>query len=248
MNQSVISALIPTTQVLWSWQLCADCRNGMRCATMDCPAQRTKRLVRFFDYYKDVTASYEPSNGPGEVRAISTHKDLFEIIRKLKSNPDMTRAQLTKEMFVRPLGRSQASLVDQDHAINLAVRVMIMVNCSAQHQPSELLEYGIHQVRWHGDVTFSQFIEDIFPIIDYPGLSDDNGDSLLDMRLALTAKKLKKRAGLSFRPTNDLRSHLKLDRRKGVVEIYHYTAFLKEHLRMTKGEKGDLTISDSLKL
>jgi hypothetical protein len=70
----------------------------------------------------------------------------------------------------------------------------------------------------------------------------------LDMRSALTAKKLKKRAGLSFRPTNDLRSHLKLDRRKGVVEIYHYTAFLKEHLRITKGEKGDLTISDSLKL
>jgi hypothetical protein len=235
-------------QVLWSWQLCTECRNGMHCATADCPTQRKTRLVRFLDYFKEVTASYEPDTGPGEMPAISMHKDLFEIIEKLKSNPDTPRAQLTKEIFVSSLGRSQASPADQDRALNLAVKVMVMVNCSAQRQPSELLEHGIHQIRWHSDVTFSQFIEDIFPMTDHPGLNNDNADSLLDMRTALTAKKLKKRAGLNFRPTSDLRSHLKLDRRNGVVEIYHHTAFLKEHLRMTKDEKRDLTISESLKM
>jgi hypothetical protein len=190
-----------------------------------------------------MTASYEPDAGPGESPALSTHESLLEIIRKLKLDPDVTRAQLTDEIFKNsPVGRKPPS-VDQDRAINLAVRVMVMVNCSAQRQSSGLLEHGTHQIRWHGDVTFSQFIEDIFPTTDHPGLNDDNTGSSLDMKTALTANKLKKRAGLKFRPTDDLR----LDRRNGVVEIYHHTAFLKEHLRITK-DKGKLTISDTLKL
>src|SRR5207248_295438 len=121
------------------------------------------------------------------------------------------------------------------------------INCSRQPQSSSLLEHGTQQIRWHGDVTFSQFIDDVFPTTDHPGLNDDDTGSSLDMKTTLTANKLKKRAGLKFRPTDDLSSHLKLDRRTGVVDIYHHTAFLKEYLRLTKG-KEKLTKSDTLKL
>lgn len=234
-------------QVLWSWELCDGCRFGRRCATSNCPSQRIKRLGRFFDYYKDVTGSYESEVEPGKVPALKTHQDLFDIVMKLKSNPDLTRAQLTNDIFNYLGGQKQTSIVDQDAAVNLAVRVMLMVNCSAQRQSPGLLEHGIYHSRWNSDVAFSQFIGDIFPMTDHPGLNNNSARPFLDMRAALTARKLKKRAGLKFRPTDDLRSHLKLDQRNGVVEIYHHTAFLKEHLRITKNE-GKIGICDGLKL
>lgn len=235
-------------QVLWSWQFCQACCSGKRCPNANCPWWRTKRLTRFFDYYKVMTASYEPDAGPGQVPALKTHTDLFGIIRKLKSEPGLTRAKLSDEIFNNPPGRRQISLVDRNRAINLAVKIMVMVNCSMKPESSGLLELGTQQIRWREDVTFSQFIEDIFPMTDHPGLNDDTAGPLLGLRTVLTAKKLKKHAGLKFRPTDDLTSHLKLDRKSGIVQIYHHTAFLKEHLRMTKEEKGDLTVSDSLKL
>lgn len=83
---------------------------------------------------------------------------------------------------------------------------------------------------------------------DYPSLNDVDTESPLNMKASLTAKKLKKRAGLKFRPTDDLRSHLKLDRKNGVVEIYHHTAFLKEHLRLTKDRPYNLSVTEFLKM
>jgi hypothetical protein len=203
--------------------------------------------VRFFDYYKDVTASYETELGHGKQGALRSHEDLFEVIRALKANPDLTRAQLIEKLFAAQTPGELIAVVDREHAINLAVRVMLMVNCSAPHQSSSLLEHGGYQVRWHSDVTFSQFVEDIFPMTDHPGLNEDPVGSPLDIRSALTAKKLKKRAKLKFRPTNDLRNHLKLDRSNGIVEIYHHTAFLKEHLRVTRDEARNLSCTESLK-
>jgi hypothetical protein len=109
--------------------------------------------------------------------------------------------------------RGPPSQANRDRSINLAVRVMVMVNCSAHHQSSGLLEQGPYQVPWRSDVSFSQFIADIFPVTDHPSLNDDGTGSSFGTKTALTARKLKKRAGLKFRPTNDLRRHLMLDQR-----------------------------------
>ena len=236
------------SQILWSWALCRNCVNNKPCTEQGCPSQRLKRLVRFFDYYKDITASYEPELSHGKQAALRSHEDLFKVILALKANPDLTRAQLIEKLFTVQSRGDPITVIDQEHAINLAVRVMLMVNCSAQRQSSGLLEHGGHQVRWRSHVTFSQFVEEIFPMTDHPGLNEDTIGSWSDVRSAITAKKLKKRAGLKFRPTDDLRSHLKLDRKNGTVEIYHHTAFLKEHLRITKDEARKLSVSDSLRL
>ena len=82
----------------------------------------------------------------------------------------------------------------------------------------------------------------------HDSLSEDDTKSSMDVKAALMARKLKKRAGLRFRPTDDLRSHLQLDRKSGSVDIYHHTAFLKEHLRLTKDAPKDMSVSDSLRL
>ena len=243
------SQLQRLSQVLWSWPTCEDCQNGKRCARDDCPWQRSKRLIRFYDYYKDLTASYEPDTGRGEQPALQKHEDLFEIIQLLKSAPDAVRSQLAEKVWFSRPDRAPSSAEDQDYAVKLGVRVMAMVNCSAQQRPATLLEYGIAQVTWRSEDTFSQFITDIFPATDHPGLNNNSDrESPLNIRTSLTAKKLIQRAGLKFQATDDLRCHLKLDSKKGTVDVYHHTAFLKEHLRLTKDNRSNISVSDSLRL
>ena len=237
------------SQVLWSWPACDDCQNGKCCAKDDCSWQRSKRLMRFFGYYKDLTACYEPETSRGEWPTLRTHEDLFEIIQLLKVEPEIVRSQLAERLQLSRPSRASFSVADQEDAVNLAVRVMVMVNCSAQERSATLLEYGVTQVTWRSDDSFSQFITGIFPVTDHPGLNNNiDKASPQNIRTSITAKKLMKRAGLKFQATDDLSCHLKLDSKKGVVEIYHHTAFLKEHLRLTKDDGRKLSVGDSLRL
>ena len=235
-------------QTLWSWTLCEGCSNGRACSTEECPLRRVKRLGRFFKHYKDLTSSYEADTAPGDRAALSTHEDLFAIIEELKLQANITRAAFTAKLFCEDTNGKLPSTADQERAVNLAVKVMTMVNCSAQRQSSGLLEHGLSQAPWRSDVTFSQFIADTFPTTDQPSLNDDDLKGSIDVKKTLMAKKLKKRIGLKFQPTDDLKRHLKLDRKTRVVEIYHHTAFLKEHLRLTKDEPPDMTVSESISL
>lgn len=88
----------------------------------------------------------------------------------------------------------------------------------------------------------------IFPTTDHPSINDNDLASSLQMKSALKAKKPKKYAGLKIRPADDLRSHRRLDRRNAVVEIYHHTAFLREHLRLTKGKSIKNSVAENLEL
>ena len=206
-----------------------------------------KRLVRYSTYCAGLTASYEPDIGSGKPAALQAHEKLFDIVHQLKSNPDISRAELAKKIF----GNSDVNaspVEDQDRAINLAVKVMVMVNCSAERQSSGLLEHGAYQLTWNGEDTFTKFIQYAFPKTDNPTINSDDSKPPLDMKSALMARNLKKQIGLRFRPTDDLRRHLRLDRMDNVVEIYHHTAFLKEHLRLTKDKGRNLSVGDSLRL
>lgn len=223
------------TRVLWSWSICAECSAGKPCQTEQCPWQRSTILGRFFEFYKTLTALYEADVRPVQQPSLRSHEDLMTIIEELKSNPEVTRNALLEKLFADRPARS-----DQERAINIAVRVMMMVNCSALRQSSALLEHGSHQAPWRSDVPFSEFITSIFPKTDHPSIDH--------IKENLRATKLKKRAGLRFEPTDDLRSHLKLDRKRAVVEIFHHTAFLKEQLRLTKDEPGIMSVTQSIKL
>ena len=235
-------------EILWSWSCCEGCRNGRSCDTETCPSQRVKRLGGFFEHYKYLTSSYEADTAPGDRVALSSHEDLFAIIKRLKLEPDITRVAFAAEVFKEDTRRRLPSSADQERAINLAVKVLTMVNCSAQRQSSGLLEYGLSQAPWRSDVTFSQFVIDTFPMTDHPSLNDDDLKGSRDLKATLKAKKLKKRIGLKFQPTDDLRRHLKLDRKTRVLEVYHHTAFLKEHLRLTKDKAPNMSVSESIRL
>lgn len=178
---------------------------------------------------------------------VSTHDDLFDVIKYLKQEPDITRSHFAIRFLENRPDRLPPPFADRERAINLAVKVMTMINCSAQRQSSGLLEHGAFQIPWRPDITFTQYILDIFPKTEHPSFNDEDLKFQQHMKTSLMARKLRKRIGLRFQPTDDLRAHLKLNRKSNVVEIYHHTAFLKEHLRLTRDTPG-LSTSESLKL
>uniref|UniRef100_A0A8H7NKL8 Uncharacterized protein n=1 Tax=Bionectria ochroleuca TaxID=29856 RepID=A0A8H7NKL8_BIOOC len=203
------------TQTLWNWKICEACQNGETCINSRCSWRRSARLERFFDFYKYVTSSYVPDLLPASTPALRNHDDVFEIIRLLQAYPDMKRSELTHEYFSKRDRPPPSS--DQHWAFNLAVQVMSMVKCSAENQPSGLLELGTQPIQWLYNESLAEFISRAFPQKDTGNLHIyDGSGEIRDIKSALSAKRLRKIAGLRFQGTDDLRNHLKMDVKKGL--------------------------------
>ncbi|KAH0526798.1 hypothetical protein TsFJ059_010079 [Trichoderma semiorbis] len=232
-------------QALWNWNICEACQNLEACANSGCSWRRSARLERFFDFYRYVTSSYVPDLLPASTPALRNHEDVFDIIRLLQAHLDTKRSELTHEYFSKRDKPPPPS--DQHWAFNLAVQVMSMVKCSAENQPSSLLELGTQAIQWHFDESLAEFLSRAFPQKDTGNLHihDDSGE-IRDIKPALTARRLKKVAGLRFQGTDDLRNHLRMDVKRGVVEIYHYTSVLREHLAASQKLHDSLVFEDSI--
>lgn len=71
-----------------------------------------KRLGRFSEHYKDVIATYEPDITHGEgVTALTCHEDLFKILVRLRTSPELTRGHFRITIFADRQG------VDEESAI-----------------------------------------------------------------------------------------------------------------------------------
>lgn len=66
----------------------------------------------------------------------------------------------------------------------------------------------------------------------------------LNMKAELKAVSLKNHLDIAILPTAGIQDHLRFDRKINTLEAYHYTAFLKEQLRVTKG-MGDCSSPSS---
>ena len=82
---------------------------------------------------------------------------------------------------------------------------------------------------------------------DDPSLNDADAKTSIDIKSSLTARRLKKRIGPKFQPTDNLGRHLKLDWRTNTLEIYQHIAFFKEHLRLTKNCPQTMSVAQSLR-
>jgi hypothetical protein len=235
-------------QVLWEWPACIGCTTGQPCAISQCPWQRWTKLEPFFQYYREVTSFYVPELLPRSPPALRGHEDIFDIIQLLKDKPKVPRSQLTNDYFFnRDGGRGTTPpLIDQNRAFNLAVRIMTMVNCSIESQPSGLLEFASQPVPWRSDRSLTEFLTSTFPTRDHPSLNETEGSRSPDIKSVLTAERLQNIAGLRFKATDDLKNHLKLNQNNGIVEIYHHTSVLKEHLIATKESGRTQSLADSI--
>ena len=234
-------------QTLWGWDLCGSCNGQPVCASLRCPWHRAERLSRFWRYYKEITASYVPEFLANDAPALRTHEDVFDILRLFKAHPDAVRSQLMRDYFNNRLSDEgkRPPEADQNRAFNLAVRVLLMISCSVRHQSSGILEYGEQPVPWRSNTSISRFMAEAFPTTDHPYINDvEESLKTPDIKSALAAKKLKKRCELRFEATDDIRNHLKLDRKQGTVQIFHHSAVLKENLLASQHAHRTAKVSD----
>jgi hypothetical protein len=234
-------------KTLWSWPACVECETGNNCTEVACPYRQFRRLGTFFEHYRRHTKAYIPDVSHGQTPALQNHAALFEMIEALKGSSEQSPKQFSTLFFNSHPDRHMIPSEDRRQALNLAMRIGYMVNCSAQQHSSALMEFGAFQRHWQDDCTLSQFMVESFRTTDHPDLNDSNIAASDSMRRGLMAKKLKSRLGVRFLPTDSLRAHLRYDRKAHAIEIFHHTVFLREHLRMTKGCTDAGSMEDALK-
>ncbi|KAI6080237.1 hypothetical protein F4821DRAFT_273972 [Hypoxylon rubiginosum] len=220
--------------ILWRWEICAGCLGGNKCATDTCQARRLRKCQRYFQFYQAIVVIYSESSERTQ-QAFITHEDLWNAIKLLQYNPDLTRAEFAQKLLP---GKSDTAanrnLPDLLVETTLVVKVLAMVDCSALHHSSDRLEKGGSRIHWKDDVPFAKYLQDIFPTGTHPFLSYPDSSETGAIKSQLKATKLQKRLEITFRATHDIRNHLRLYRKENVLEIYHHAAFLKEQLRLTR--------------
>ncbi|RDA95713.1 hypothetical protein CP533_1149 [Ophiocordyceps camponoti-saundersi (nom. inval.)] len=242
--EDVQESLLPDLgQALWGWERCSACVTGEACRSRACPSQRLRKLQRYFQFYEGLTLTYVDGDSAAN-RAFETHHDLLRAATLLKSNPSITRADFCQAI-------SDASRQEKPgseellRASTIAVQVLTMIDCSPLYQSSILLETGTFRVQWRDGVPFVQYLGHLFPVHSHPIFSFADSNRFVDSLAELRAVNLMKHLDITFRPTHDIRNHLRLDRRQRVVEIYHHTSFIKEQLRATKDTEAS-TASQSI--
>ncbi|CAJ2507683.1 Uu.00g088690.m01.CDS01 [Anthostomella pinea] len=196
-----------------------------------------------------ISVSTKRSSGPTMpfiVRHVcqQTMISIFKLSPILRSNPDITRHGLSQQ--IQSTDNSMpymaiASLIDR------SINIMTMVDCSSIYQSSGRLGRSDVGFRWNDNTPFAQFLEQAFPRRNHSVLSFPSDAAYSRFRNELRADRLKDRLGLSFRATSNLRDHLKFDRQSNILQIYYYTSFLKEQLRLTKSAPRDMDMPASLK-
>jgi hypothetical protein len=192
----------------------------------------------------------------GRPPALRHHSDLFDIIKSLKEQPDVSRTQLMSQYFSTrrqaakdDSEREMPTPEDQERAFSLAARVMTTVACSGEDAASAVLELGTEPVPWRGETSISQFLLAAFPLANTLSLDSLPGARRnQDVRLFLSAETITKVGRLRLQPTDDIRSHLNLDSKAGAVQIYQQTAVLKEHLKATEQLAATATIAETIQV
>jgi len=217
---------------LWGWRLCGRCTGKPTCFDAQCSWSRAKRQAAFWARYKTLTATYVPELYTPHP-ALRSHGDLLDLIQLIQSQPHSTREQLIQHHFVgqRTSDAEFPAISDQHRAVDLAASILFLVDCGITREHANLLEEGSSSLPWRDTVSAHDFLLEAFP--KRPSSSIASGKENVDwpgVAAAVSAKQLRKMLEVDLEATTDLRSHLLLDRGRGVLKIFHCTAMLKEAL------------------
>ena len=210
-------------QALWSWKPCS-CRDDpiSRCSSQLCDWSRFQRLTAFFGYYKAVTASYVPSRLRSKDAAISSHENLHEIIRALKQQTDQSKRALVRTLLPSwSTNQTAEALIDRDRALNLAVRVMFMVDCGSSTKSVGDIEFASQTLVWEHHESLKEFLERAFPS---PRTSE--WPEAARVLSAIPARRLVRVGGLRLLPTSNMYDHLRID--EDCVLVFDCIPFLQE--------------------
>jgi hypothetical protein len=198
----------------------------------------------FFGFYNSITRPRAHHSAIVQVHypVLRSHEDILWILCDLRANHHNTYLEFKQKLRAR----WQAALDSEiDHAINIAVHLMVMIDCTIVDSHSEGYEIdGYRPSKWQSSERFIDFIHNSFPL--------DTGADRLQILEAqrncnmLKAWKLKKRAHVTFKPTDDLREHLLYDPRENTIRLFRHTAFVKALLRRSMAESPQSEMEDCL--
>ena len=225
-------------QCLWGWQLCNHCSGKPTCSNAQCSWGRAKRQAAFWTRYKTLTATYVPelfSPRP----ALRSHGDLLDLIQLIQCQSHSTREEIIQHHFVEQrIGDAEApATLDQHRAMDLAASILFSVDCGNTCERLNLLEEGSSSLPWRNGVSAHDFLLEAFPKTSNSSIASGKGRIEWQVvTAAVSAKELRRVLELRLEATTDLRSHLLLDREKGVLKIFHCMAMLKETLLVSASQ------------
>lgn len=222
-------------EALWDWKGCQKGQNTQRqCKSPKCACRRYPHLGRYLREYQAMASLYVELESSRCCPILQTHQDVCKAIRVLKDRPHTKRSDYFQIAFP-DYNDDEAKW----NATNLVVKVMLMTDCAAQYQSFDKALRGF-RMPWKSDDPFDVYVISQFPEeTTQPFLMTENIQS------KLKARELFKHLRIKFQPTRNIRNHLRYDGE--VLELFHHTAFLKEQLRVTKGELGNQSMAECIK-
>ena len=206
-----------------------------------------ENIASFASYFKLYDSLLDSNHSVVQIfpPALKSHDDVRRLALRLRVNPQSTRKDFRNNAF--PSGSSDSfTLKDKQYAINVAVHLITMVDCDLADRHSEGYEVsGFKPVTWTDEEPFSDFISAVFPRDSH---DQEKVQEVMMEKNSIKAWKLKKRAHVTLLPTDNLAKHLLYDPRDNVIHIFHHTAFLKAHLRLSAEIPIDFGFEESLKM
>ena len=145
----------------------------------------------------------------------------------MKDGPDVEKIGLTRKLISdRGQKESEHSIIDGKRAIDLAVKVMFMINCTSETTAVGGLELGQTPV-WHDDSTLRQFMETILP-----RKIDSKWEEQPGVCSAIPARRLIRLGGLRMVLTSNIDEHLSIE--DDTMMIFGHMPFLWEHLQVKR--------------
>ncbi|KAK6499111.1 hypothetical protein TWF481_011682 [Arthrobotrys musiformis] len=213
-------------RTIWDWNDCGnykgDHSHRTHCSSRICATDLLEKLASFFGFYQSEVAVYGLEKSRNAHAALSTHKELCELIKTIKANPSLVKTELGKQAFPDKDDGAVTPFDEQERAINLAANLITMTSCMGSNKDILRLEQGLIQLPWkprnrwqHKTCLISQEAE----------------------------KYCSSRVSSYRRPF----SHLTLDKNDRVVYVFHHCGFLKENLRVSMDQGSELPAEEYLK-
>lgn len=180
-----------------------------------------------------------------DLSALNSHDDVRRLALELRANPQSTREEFRAKVSQNSLTDPEL-VIDQERAINVAVHIMLMIDCIDKDRHYEGYEIGgFRPVSWDSSEQFTDFVKKVCPIDVH---DQEKVRTALKEKNALKCWKLSKRAHIKFLPTDNIAEHLLYDSKDNVVRLFRQTTFLKAHLRLSASQPIELGITESLKV
>lgn len=215
-------------QILWGWKLCGQCVGELVCKTSDCSWNQESRGDAFWAHYELLSAAYCPERLATRA-ALSSHEELIDVVESIKSRRGMSRKDILQDMFKRGDGeeRKPPTSRDRNQTFDIAASLVYLMDLGVLHDAANISSASFPLISWRDDVSGETFLDEALPC-------QLTSSSLRATMPDLRATKLKKHAKLKFMATNDIRSHLQLDKKQKTVWIFHHSTALRLLLSATE--------------